>query len=135
MRRLRALLAGARWRIADTSAAEFGQEVATDLVLSPATGEARGSVGLARSGELPRRLFCEDVPNAELGAWEADKHPGAGRDRRLGAPALVNSGLVMNLGEAPPSFRPRPQHLSCLKLISGSGALVARWVLCGLVVR
>ena len=28
----------ARWRIADTSAAQFGQEVAIDLVLSPATG-------------------------------------------------------------------------------------------------
>ena len=37
----------ARWRITDTSAAEFGQEVATDLFLSPATGGARSSVALA----------------------------------------------------------------------------------------
>ena len=34
----------AGWRIADTSSAELGSEVATDLVLSPATGVARGSV-------------------------------------------------------------------------------------------
>ena len=75
-----------RWRIADSSAAEFGREVATDLVLSPVTGVARGSVGLVRSGEPPPWLFYEHVPNAELVAWEADKHAGAGRDRRLGAP-------------------------------------------------
>ena len=55
------------WRIADASAAEFGQDVATDLVLSPATGVARGSVG-----EPPRWLFFEHVLNAELGAWEAE---------------------------------------------------------------
>ena len=52
----------AHWRIADTSAALFGQEVATDLV--PAAGVARGSVGLVRSGEPPRWPICEHVPNA-----------------------------------------------------------------------
>ena len=70
---------------AQAAAAEFGQEVATDLVLSPASGVARGSVGLVRSGEPPCWLFCEHVPNAELGAWEADKQAEAGRDRRLRA--------------------------------------------------
>ena len=104
----------ARWRAADTSAAEFGQEVATDLVLGPAAGVARGSVGLVRSGEPPRWLFCEDVPHAELVAWEADRHAGAGRDRRRGAPTLSNAGSVMSLGDALASFRPRE-----LKAVTG----------------
>ena len=52
---------------------------------------------------MPSWFLCERVPNAELGAWEADKHAGAGRDRRLGAPALV----VMSLCGALASFRPR----------------------------
>ena len=95
----------ARWRIADTSAARLVQELATDPVLSPATGVARGSVGLVHSGEPPRGLFCESVPNAELGAWEAGNHAGAGRD--LAAPALINAGSVMSLGVALASFRPR----------------------------
>ena len=56
--------------------------------------------GLVRSGKPPRWLFCEHVPNAELGAWEADTHAGGGRDRRLGAPALVNAGSVMSVGDA-----------------------------------
>ena len=74
------------------------------LVLSPAAGVARGSVGLVRSGERPRWLFCEHLPNFELGACEADKHTGAGQDRRLGAHALVNAGSV-SLGDAMTSFR------------------------------
>ena len=67
--------------------AEFGQEAATD----PVTGVARESIGFVLGGE-PFWLFCEHVPNAELAAWEADKHAGAGRRRRLGAPALINAG-------------------------------------------
>ena len=55
------------------------------------------------SGEPPW-FFCERVPSAELGAWEADEHPGAGRDRHQGAPALVNAGLVKSVGDALASF-------------------------------
>ena len=60
-----------------------------------------------RGIEPPRWLFCEHVPNAELAAWEADKHAEAGRDRRLGAPALANAGSVISFGDAMASFRPR----------------------------
>ena len=82
----------ARWPIADVSEAEFGQEVASDLVSRSSIG-----VGLARSGEPPRCVFCDHVPNAELGAGKAGKHAGAGRDRRQCAPALIKSGPVMSL--------------------------------------
>ena len=51
----------------------------------------RALIGLVRSGE--------PLPNVDL-AWEADKHAGAGRDRRLGAPTSINAGSVMSLGDA-----------------------------------
>ena len=81
----------------------------TDLVLSPATVVARGSVGLVRSGEPPRWLVSELVPSAELVAWEADKHAGGGRDRRLGAPTSIHAGSVMSLGDALASVREGPR--------------------------
>ena len=56
----------ARWRITDTSAAEFGQEVATDLFLSPATGVARSSVALASLRESCS-ASTNRTPSSELG--------------------------------------------------------------------
>ena len=89
------------WRVADTSAAEFGQAVPADVVSNAGTGVTRGAVGLARCGTPERWLFVELVPDAELGAWERDKHCGAGRDRRLGGardPAL--GATLVPLGES-----------------------------------
>lgn len=54
------------WRIADTSSADFGSEVAGDVVLNPATGIVRGAVGLAECGSPPRWTFVELVPTAEV---------------------------------------------------------------------
>ena len=79
----------------------------TDLVLSPATSVARGTVGVVCCGEPPRWLFCEHVPNAEVAARVVDIHAGARRDRRLGATVSDNAGSVMSLGYALASFRPR----------------------------
>ena len=52
------------WRIADPSAAEFGQQAPSDVVSSGATGVARNAVGLAKRGFPERWLFAELVPNA-----------------------------------------------------------------------
>lgn len=45
----------ASWRIADTSSAEFGSEVASNVVLDPATGVIRGAIGMAQCGSPPPR--------------------------------------------------------------------------------
>lgn len=95
------------WRIADTSSAEFGSEVAGDVVLNPATGVVRGAVGLAQCGSPARRTFVELVPTAEVGQWEADKHTGAGRDPRLAGPQPTFAGASVPLSDALRSFRPR----------------------------
>ena len=56
---------------------------------------------MARCGAPPRWLFVELVPVDELAAWEADKHAGAGRDRRLGGPSSGRSGgTLLGLDEA-----------------------------------
>ena len=83
----------ARWRIVDGPQPSRGCDTPVRLV-----GSQRRATALA---------VCKHVPNAELGVWEADKHAGAGRDRRLGAPELVVASSVMNLGDALASFRPR----------------------------
>ena len=95
------------WRVADTSAVEFGDEVAADLVESAASGITRGSVGLALVGRPGRWLFVELVPNSEVPAWRMDKHAGAGRDRRLAsAPSHDSAAGRQLLGHAMANFRP-----------------------------
>ncbi|CAK0891661.1 unnamed protein product [Prorocentrum cordatum] len=96
---------GVCWRIADTSALEFGQEVPSDEVAS--AGVVKGAVALVYWGEPRRWLFAELVPSAEYASWERDKQSGAGRDRRL-LPARgsdFGSGLVP-LSQAADHFRP-----------------------------
>ena len=102
----------ASWRVADTSAREFGTEVPADVVNAANTGVVRGSVGLARCGDPVRWLFVERVPNAEPEAWEADKHGGAGRDRRLGTNLPPQSASAsLPLPEAVKGFRPKDLSL------------------------
>ena len=51
------------------SAAEFGQEVATNLVLCPTTSVALEPLGLVRGGEPPRWLLCEH----RMQSWRPEK--------------------------------------------------------------
>lgn len=97
----------ATWRIADTSSAEFGSEVPSDVVLDLATGVVRGAIGMAQCGSPPRWSFVELVPIAEFAQWEADKHSGAGRDPRLAGEPPSFPGSSVPLAEALKSFRPR----------------------------
>ncbi|CAK0843206.1 unnamed protein product, partial [Prorocentrum cordatum] len=95
------------WRVADTSAVEFGEEVAADVVEGMATGVKRGSVGLALVGKPGRWLAVELVPNSEMGAWLVDKHSGAGRDPRLASSASHDAAAgAQPLGLAMQNFRP-----------------------------
>ena len=66
------------------------------------------------------------MPIAELGAGEVDKRAGAGRDRRLSAPALINAGSVFGLGDALASFR--PHRLATRRTQSNfGGAAIDSW--------
>ena len=63
----------ARWCRADTSAAEWGQEVATDLVSSPAKGVARRSLALLRARAVCPALVLGKRTNVGervgIGVW------------------------------------------------------------------
>ena len=74
----------ARWRIADTLAAEFGRQVATDLVFKPSHGcstRLRWNGSQRRATALALLRACR-TPSSVL-----RKHAVAGRDLRLSAPA------------------------------------------------
>ena len=79
-----------------------------EIVEGPASGVARGAVGLARLGDPIRWVFVERVPLAEVAAWEQDKQSGAGGDRRLGAPRghLMGTSVLL-LQEALSGFPPK----------------------------
>eukprot|EP00971_Amphidinium_carterae_P110611 2191010-Amphidinium_carterae.1 len=85
----------ASWRIADPAAAEFGTEVAPEIVNNPATAVTRGAVGLAMAGVPARWLAIESVAAADVASWLDDKHSGAGRDSRLCGP--VARGKLTNM--------------------------------------
>jgi hypothetical protein len=94
----------AAWRVADPSAARFGDVVGDDVVSNGVTGVIRGSVGLARVAD--RWVFVERVPHAEVDLWEADKRCGAGRDRRLAGDRRGPGGRrFVPLSEALATFR------------------------------
>jgi hypothetical protein len=94
------------WRVADTSASEFGREVPADVMANPHTGEVRGAVGLALFGE-PERWLHERVEDSQLDLWYSSKHCGDGRDDRLGKVRLGAAGRTTPLPDARSGFRPK----------------------------
>eukprot|EP00971_Amphidinium_carterae_P329620 6462205-Amphidinium_carterae.1 len=98
----------ASWRIADTAAAEFGTEVASEVMSNPAAAIVRGAVGIALCGVPVRWLAVERVMPGDLQAWIADKHCGAGRDSRLCGPvARGQLTTTVSLQEVLQSVRPQ----------------------------
>ena len=83
--------AGMRWIFADTSLAEFNQEVPDDLMQQgePAVviREGHALVSRVNPNDRAKRLWtvAEKVSDAERPAWVAEKREGAGRDPRLAA--------------------------------------------------
>ena len=70
----------ARWRTADTSAAEFGQEVASDLVLSPATltwfaAASRRVCSSVSPYRMPSLLLGKQANMREQDGVGAKSHP------------------------------------------------------------
>ena len=93
-----AATASAVWIYADTAHAQFGQEVALDLIGNVARTRLWGASALVQLLDAQAETtvtFAERVMPADRESWMREKREGAGRDKRLLSVAPDKQGKVL----------------------------------------